>query len=116
MSPEEVREIAEEMIPSLCGGGKYRIFVSHTHDMRQHRCIEIWWDSEERGEDNRFDCRGTAVDISDTEEMVRYRIRSMFASDECLQRVGLYSCVTPIICDIPGENPPYSIYPEEVRR
>ena len=104
LTVEKVGKIADEMIPKLHGPGKHRISV--VTNPRFHRQMEIWCDTETPEEDGRFACRGTAVDFNESEEMVRYRIRSMFATDQCLKKVSLYSACYPVIADIPGEPPP----------
>ena len=62
-------------------------------------------------EDHRFAVRSTAVDIVDTEEMVRYRVRAMFANDAHLEYVGRYEAHDITVADHPDEPPPYEVQP-----
>ena len=115
LTEEQVYAIAQDevsRIPSVAVAGPYRIYVQQGRREGQHRLIEIWWDSLVEREDRRFASRGTAVDLADTEEMVRYRIRAMFANDAHLSYVGRYEVSEITVADHPDEPPPYEVQPE----
>jgi len=109
MEIERIQEIAEELCDELCEV-PHRVLVLGFIRPSQHRLIDIWCDSLHPlpdSEDRRFACWGTSVDMSDTEEMVRYRIRAMFASDYGLHHIGMYEDAQPTVVDHPDEPPPY---------
>ncbi len=109
MSPltdSQVREMVDGMVRELSDGHPYRLLV---RENPQQRLIEIWWDSLVEREDHRFACRATAVDIADTEEMVRYRVRAMFVNDADFR--GRYEVSDITVADHPNEPPPYEVRP-----
>lgn len=109
LTEERVFAIADELVRSLSGEEPYRLFVHNS--LQQPRLIMICWDSLVEREDRRFASRGTVVGITDTEDMVRYRVRAMFANDAHLTYVGLYEVRDFVAADDPNEPPPYEVNP-----
>ena len=111
LTEKSVFAIADDLVRKLSNGEPHRLLVRNSQGAGQHRLIEIWWDSLVEREDRRFASRATAVDIADTEEMVRYRVRAMFANDDHLEYVGRYQTRQICVMDHPDEPPPYEIEP-----
>lgn len=110
LTEESVFAIADDLVKQLSNGEPHRLLVRNS-PRNQPRLIEIWWDSLVEREDRRFASRCTAVDIADTEEMVRYRVRAMFANDSHLEYVGRYEPREITVADHPDEPPPYEVLP-----
>jgi len=111
LTEEGVFAIADKLVRELSNGEPYQLSVYKGQEDGQHRLIKIWWDSLVEREDHRFASRATAVHVADTEEMVRYRVRAMFANDAHLEYVGRYEVRDITVADHPDEPPPYEVLP-----
>lgn len=106
LTVDSVRRIAEEEIPKYCSVSDepYAISVESLTLLGQSRLIAIHWDVVKAESDGRFRSRSTAVDISQSDEMVRYRIKAAFAYGPDLH--GMYALPKIGVRDHPTEPPP----------
>lgn len=105
MSLENIRRIAASEVEKCCYGIpllSYKVTVIPA--LKQPRIVNIYWDVVKRKKNGDGTYRATAVDIDDSEAMVRYRIRSMFAYPE--QTCSLYGESEVYVMDHPTEKPP----------
>jgi hypothetical protein len=105
LTPESVKQIASDEIRKHCDEPEesYRVAVLNSLS-GQPRLLAIYWDMIQPEPDGKYACRSTAVDFSCSEEMVRYRVRAMFAYPA--QLVGQYEASGLSVVDHPTEKPP----------
>ena len=82
ITKQQVEAIANEEIPKLCDAAsvkadEYRVIVVRPSDMP--RRWSVFWDVIEPNEDGLFWYRSTGIDISESGDVLRERIKREFA-------------------------------------